>query len=190
MRCASRWDALPIASLVPGLRPVCFSSPYEAACWAIVSQRISKEQAARVFADLAARHGHFPTPAELLRVQHVRGLAANEIARLHAVAGAALRRVLDAERLRALGDVEGPESLRALPGIGPFWSSGIYLRACGIRDVFPNEPRSVEALAKMVGLGRAPCAADVQRAAEAFRPFRMWACFSLRVAAGATPRGR
>src|SRR5438874_12713943 len=26
----------------------------------------------------------------------------------------------------------------------PFWASGIYLRAAGVTDVFPNEPRSIE----------------------------------------------
>lgn len=59
------WDALAITRLYPGLRPVWFSSPYEAACWAIVSQRISKVQAARVVASLVAEHGAFPTPKEL-----------------------------------------------------------------------------------------------------------------------------
>ncbi len=176
------WDAVPVAALRPGLRPVCFSSPYEAACWAIVSQRISKAQAARIFAGLVAEHGHFPTPEQLLRLDRVSGVAAAKIDRLHAVARAARDGVLDAERLRALGDDEGPASLRAIPGIGPFWSAGIYLRACGIRDVYPHEPRSVAALADAYGLGPSPSAQEIQRVAERFRPFRMWACFVLRVA--------
>src|ERR1044072_8658101 len=31
-----------------GLRPVCFGSPYDAACWAVLSQRIQMTQAARI----------------------------------------------------------------------------------------------------------------------------------------------
>lgn len=173
-----------VAGLLPGLRPVCFSSPYEAACWAIVSQRISKTQAARVVAGLVAEHGSFPTPEKLLRLEQVRGLAPVKVDRLHAVAAAARGGVLDAERLRALGDDEGPASLRAIPGIGPFWSSGIYLRACGIRDVFPDEPLSVAALARVHGLGPSPSAEEIRRVTDTFRPFRMWACFLLRVADG------
>lgn len=178
------WGALPVASLVPGLRPVCFSSPYEAACWAILSQRIAKTQAARIVAGLVDAHGHFPLPEQLVRLDRIRGVPAIKIDRLHAIATAARDGVLDAERLRALGDDAGPASLLTLPGIGPFWSSGIYLRACGIRDVFPREPLSVAALARFAGLDPSPSDDEVQRAAERFRPFRMWACFALRVAAG------
>lgn len=176
------WDELPIASLVPGLRPICFASPYEAGCWAILSQRIAKTQAARIVRRLVDDHGHFPTPEELVRIASIPGVPAIKIERLHAVAAAARDGVLDAERLRALGDDAGPASLRAIPGIGAFWSSGIYLRACGIRDVFPHEPLSVAALARWAGLGASPSEDEVQRAAEPFRPFRMWACFALRVA--------
>jgi DNA-3-methyladenine glycosylase II len=165
-----------------GLRPVCFTSPYEAACWAIVSQRIGKQQAARAFASLVERHGHFPTPEELLRVDSVRGLAPVKVERLHGIACAAIDGDLDAERLRALGDDAAPEHLRRLPGIGPFWSQGIYLRACGIRDVFPDEPLSIAALARVFDLGPSPSAEAIREVTDRFRPFRMWACFLLRVA--------
>lgn len=165
-----------------GLRPVCFTSPYEAACWAIVSQRIHKQQAARIFAGLVEEHGHFPTPAELLDVREARGVAAAKIDRLHGVARAALAGELDADRLRSLGDDEAPARLRRIPGIGPFWSSGIYLRACGIRDVFPDEPLALAALARAYELGEAPSADAVRAVTDSFRPFRMWACFLLRVA--------
>lgn len=165
-----------------GLRPVCFTSPYEAACWAIASQRVSKHHAARVFAALVQRHGHFPTPSELLRVRSLRGLAEVKIDRLHGVARAALAGELDAEMLRALGDDEAPARLRRIPGIGPFWSSGIYLRACGVRDVFPDEPIALAALARTYDLGPTPSREAIREVTDRFRPFRMWACFLLRVA--------
>jgi DNA-3-methyladenine glycosylase II len=176
------WDELPVSRIYPGLRPVCFSSPYEAACWAIISQRISRDMAARIVSELVAEHGSFPSPKKLANVHAVRGLAAVKIDRLRAVALAASAGELDAERLRALGDEAGPASLRCIPGIGPFWSSGIYLRACGIRDVFPDEPLSVAALARAYGLGRSSSAAELREITECFRPFRMWACFLLRAA--------
>lgn len=176
------------------LRPVCFASPYESACWAIASQRVSKHHAARSFAALVDGHGHFPTPSELLRVTSVRGLAATKIDRLHGIARAALAGDLDAEKLRALGDDAAPAFLQKLPGIGPFWSSGIYLRACGIRDVFPDEPLALRALAEVYDLGPAPTPEAIRAVTDRLRPFRMWACFLLRVSSahGSVPalRGR
>jgi 3-methyladenine DNA glycosylase/8-oxoguanine DNA glycosylase len=100
------------------------------------------------------------------------------------VARAALAGLLDAERLRALGPEAAPASLRGIRGIGEFWSRAIYLRGCGIVDAFPDEPLSVAALGHLHGQGDRP-APDVLRAlAEPLRPYRMWACFVLRVAAG------
>jgi DNA-3-methyladenine glycosylase II len=186
----SGWDALAasepnlgsVTALLPGLRPVCFSSPYEAACWAILSQRISKSQAARIVERVVHEHDGFPHPEKLARTRGIAGVAAPKVERLRAVATAALDGVLDADRLRALGDVAGPAELRRIPGIGAFWSAGIYLRACGIADVFPDEPRSIAALAHVYGLGAAPSSAAMQRVTDRLRPFRTWACFLFRVA--------
>ena len=183
-----------LITALPGLRPVCFTSPYETAAWAIVSQRISMRQAAVIQDRLIAEHGEsieiegemvraFPHPEQLLRLTQVPGLSAEKVERLRGVGRAALDGRLDIDRLRALGEIDGPESLRAIRGIGPFWSSGIYLRGCGIADAFPAEPLSIAALGITHGLGENPSAADVERLSEVFRPFRMWVCFLLRVAA-------
>jgi len=180
---------------LPGLRPVCFTSPYECAAWAVTSQRISMRQAAAVKAGLISEHGHrltvgghevgcFPAPDRLLQVESVPGLPAEKVERLHGVARAALSGLLDCGRLRALGDEAGPESLRVIPGIGPFWASGIYLRGCGIQDVFADEPISIAALGHLHGLGDRPTAAQVAELTEAYRPYRMWVGFLLRVAVG------
>src|SRR5581483_815848 len=177
------------------LRPVLFPSPYEAAAWAVLSQRISMEQAARVQARLVGEHGVrlrafggelrcFPPPDRLARVTALGGLPREKIDRLRGVATAAEAGLLDAARLRALGDVEAPRALRAIRGIGAFWSQGIYLRACGVRDVFPDEPRALAALGRLHGLGDRPPAAAVARLTARWSPYRMWACFLLRIAAG------
>lgn len=173
-----------------GLRPVCFTSPYEAACWAVLSQRISKAQAARLTAGLVARGEErarldgeeiavFPSPARLLALSDLGPVPAVKAARLRAIAEAALEGALDATHLRALGDQEAPRRLAELPGIGPFWSSGIYLRACGAVDVFPDEPRSRDALSR---LHPEADARALDAIIDGYRPFRMWACFLLRVA--------
>jgi DNA-3-methyladenine glycosylase II len=183
-----------IQRALPGLRPVCFTSPYECAAWGVLSQRISMRQAAVIQDRLVAAHGTpldvagervfaFPHPEALRRVDALPSLPDEKLARLHAVAEAALDGRLDVDRLRALGPVAGPASLQEIRGIGPFWSSGIYLRACGIVDEWPAEPISVAALGALYGLGDRPSAADVARLTDQYRPYRMWAAFLLRVAA-------
>lgn len=179
----------------PGLRPPCYTSPYETAAWGIISQRINMRQAARIQDRLIQEHGHrlsvagedvtcFPTPDRLLDLENFPGLSAEKVERLRAVAQAALEGVLDAERLRALGNDGAIQELRAIRGIGPFWAATIYLRGCGIVDVFPDEPQAIEALGRVHGLSQTPDMDEVQRLTEAYRPFRMWVCFLLRVAAG------
>ena len=111
------------------------------------------------------------------------GLSAEKTDRLRGVARAALDGLLDPDRLRALGDEAGPASVLQIPGIGPFWSQGIYLRGCGIRDVFPEEPLSIAALGHLHGLGDRPDAATVAELTDLYRPYRMWVSFLLRVAA-------
>jgi DNA-3-methyladenine glycosylase II len=189
-----------LISTFPGLRPVCFTSPYECAAWAIISQRISMRQAAAIQNRLVERLGTrlqvdggeawaFPTPERLALLDELTGLAQLKVERLRAVAKAALEGLLDAERLRALGPVAGPESVRAIPGIGPFWSSGIYLRGCGIADEFPDEPLSIAALGALHHLGDRPDPQTVTRYTDPYRPYRMWVSFLLRVAVnrGAIP---
>ncbi len=180
---------------LPGLRPVCFTSPYECAAWGIISQRISMRQAAAIQSRLVAENGTrlevaggearaFPSPERLAAVDSVAGLPAVKVERLHAVAAAALAGTLDAERLRALGPLDGPTSVRTISGIGPFWASGVYLRGAGITDEFPDEPLAIAALGALHGVGERPDQATLTRLTDAFRPYRMWVCFLLRVAAG------
>jgi DNA-3-methyladenine glycosylase II len=183
-----------LMTALPGLRPVCFTSPYETAAWGVISQRISMRQAAAIKEGLIAEHGHpiqvageevrsFPEPERLLQVPAL-GLSAEKVERLRGVARAALDGLLDAERLRTLGDEAGPASLLRIPGVGPFWSQGIYLRGCGIKDVFPREPLSIAALGHLHRLGDRPEPDILRQLTDAYRPFRMWVCFLLRVAAG------
>lgn len=95
----------------PGLRPVSFHSPYEAACWSIIAQRIRITQAAAVKQRLADELGDrvtvagqqltaFPAPYQL-RGRMLPGLPALKVERLHAIAAAALDGKLDAARSAA-----------------------------------------------------------------------------------------
>ncbi|WP_369217413.1 DNA-3-methyladenine glycosylase family protein, partial [Streptomyces flavofungini] len=179
----------------PGLRPVCFHSPYEAAAWAIIGNRVRMARAAAIKARIAQRHGHpvkvagrtlhaFPTPAVLRTLTEVPGLTDVKIQRLHALAEATLAGQLDAARLRALPSDYALAELRSLPGIGPFSAELILIRGAGHPDVFPRcEPRVHRSIAAAYGLG-APAAADVTglaRIADRWRPYRSWVATLLRV---------
>ncbi|WP_030058523.1 DNA-3-methyladenine glycosylase family protein [Streptomyces novaecaesareae] len=187
----------------PGLRPVCFHSPYEAAAWAVIGNRIRMTQAAAIKAHIARRHGSrtdiagqalhaFPTPAALRTLTGVPGLTDLKIQRLHALAEAALDGHLDAARLRALPADQALAELRALPGIGPFSAELVLIRGAGHPDVFPrHEPRLHRAIVGAYGLD-ASAATDVTRLAgiaDRWRPYRSWVALLLRSRAQATAGG-
>jgi DNA-3-methyladenine glycosylase II len=178
----------------PGLRPVQFHSPYEAACWSIISARRQHRQAAVVLRRIGEEFGAsfdlkgerltaFPTPDRLLEVDAVSGLPADRVPRLHAVAHAAIDGRLDARRLAAMDSEQAMAQLQELPGIGPFYATLIAVRACGATDsLAANEPRVLAAVAHHYGLATSPTPVELTRLAEAWRPFRTWATVLLRVA--------
>jgi DNA-3-methyladenine glycosylase II len=179
---------------LPGLRPVNFSSPYECATWAVLSQRINTTQAASIKKRLIAAHGTtfdvggvevgcIPTPKKMLAIKSFPSLAAVKLERLHGVAKAALDGLLDADHLLSLGDT-AQEAVRVIPGIGPFWSQAIYMRTCGVTDVWPAEPLSNAALGVLHGVGGEPSAADIERITDVYRPWRTWVAVLVRFAAG------
>jgi DNA-3-methyladenine glycosylase II len=177
-----------------GRRPTLFPSVYEAAAWAVISPRIGTAQAAALTRRIAAEHGEtlslagetitaFPTPQVLLDLDDIRGLPAEKVRRLHGVARAVLDGELDVARLRALGPDGARAALRRVRGIGAFWSSGIWLRACGVVDEWPDEPRATAALARLHR--RDPVDYDdpatLAAATAPLAPYRMWVAFLLRM---------
>ncbi|GAA1365725.1 DNA-3-methyladenine glycosylase family protein [Streptomyces beijiangensis] len=190
----------------PGLRPVLFYSPYEAAAWTIIGNRIRKTQAAHIKARLAQEHGQavdvagrqlhaFPVPAQLRRINNIPGLTDVKTERLHALADAALDGRLDAAELRDQPAEFALTDLRELSGIGPFSAELILIRGAGHPDVFPrSEPRVHQAMAAAYGLD-ATAADDTSRLAaiaDAWRPYRSWVALLLRAHAQdrpAAPRG-
>jgi DNA-3-methyladenine glycosylase II len=165
------------------LRPVLFHSPYEAACWAVISARLRQPQAVRIRAQLSGG-GTFPPPAALLERDEIAGLTAEKVARLHGIARAALAGRLDRDALLAAGQEQAVGRLRELRGIGPFWADGIYLRAVGPTDGLTLiEPRVRAKAAEHYG---APAVTDGDDAfvalAERWRPFRTWVSVLLRAA--------
>ena len=185
---------LRVLSAAPGLRPVLFHSPYEAAVWAILSARRARAQAAALRERISRQYGAvftvagveqsaLPTPAQLLAVAEVPGLPAARIPWLHAVARAALDGRLDAATLAATDPDQAMAGLRELPGIGPFYAALVQVRSTGVTDVLPtNEPRVLACAGELYGLDGPMSQAEFEERALAWRPWRTWATVLIRAA--------
>ena len=178
----------------PGLRPVLFHSPYEAAAWSVLSQRRHRTQAialrrrlceaAGVTFELAGQsEPAFPLPAQLLEISEFGGIEEARLARLHGVARAALDGQLDPAALRAMSAADAMAGLQRIKGLGPVYSMLVYLRSTGVTDgLAVGEPRLAAYLRHYYGLASTPDAAELERIAEPWRPFRTWAGVLFRAA--------
>ena len=177
----------------PGLRPVQFHSPYEAAAWAVIGQRIRMSQAAAIRTRLAERLGTpvdfgdrrlsaFPAPDRLAALTDFPGLTARKVEQLRALGRAADEGRLDAAVLRGLPPEEALGRLQGLPGIGSFSAELILLRGAGDPDAFPaHEKRLHRAMAAVYRLGPDPDVVTLTAIADGWRPFRTWTALLLRV---------
>lgn len=183
-----------LQAAAPGLLPPLFHSPYEAAVWSVLSARRPANQMAQVRDQLSAQHGRvfelagkkvaaLPTPGQLLQVTEFSGIPDEKLARLHGVARAAIDGLLDVERLQRLGPAISMTEMQRIRGIGPFYAGLIVIRAVGFTDVLPaDEPLARDLVTRLYGLDH-PCEPDdLERIAEAWRPYRTWATVLIRAA--------
>lgn len=188
-----------VHAVAPGFRPALFYSPYEAVVWSILSARRPRAQGITLRARLAEQAGTgfdlagerlyaVPGPTALLAVESVPGLPADRIPRLHAAAEAARDGRLEADRLRALEPEAAMVELQQLPGIGPFYSALVMIRACGHADllsVAEGPSRSAAQLA--YGIDHELSDAELTEIAEGWRPFRTWVSVMLRALGDRVP---
>jgi DNA-3-methyladenine glycosylase II len=182
----------PVHEKAPGFRPSNFTSPYEALIWSVISARRARPQGIALRTRIAEAHGTVlevagartpavPGPGALLAMDSFPGLPADRIPRLHAVAEAAMSGELDVERLQALPPEEAKEQLQRLPGIGPFYSALVVVRALGHADVLAlEEPKAREAVRQRYGVDHELSDAELAEIAERWRPFRTWVTVMLR----------
>jgi len=164
-------------ALLPGLRPCGFHSPYEAAAWTVLSQRLRISQAARLRAELIARHGQdgaFPAPRTLLGLDL--SLPGRKGEYLRAVAEAALGGLLDGAALRALDPDQAIQRVQQVKGLGPFAAELVVLRGANTPDgLARHEPRLDAEITEQYGPGH-----TVAVVSQAWRPYRTWAAVHLR----------
>lgn len=176
----------------PGLRPVCFYSPYEAAAWALIGHRIRIVQAAKIKARMARELGAavevrgekehaFPGPSRLMELEDFPGLFGRKAEYLRLLAEKTAEGKLDATYLRSLPVGEALKELKEMPGIGGFSAELILLRGAAEPDYLPaNEPRLGRAVTMAYGLDRVPTTEELEEMAESWRPYRTWVSLYLR----------
>ena len=177
----------------PGLRPVGFFSPYEAAAWALIGHRIRIVQAARIKQRMADELGQavdihgdvrhaFPGPARLAALEGFPGLFDRKVENLRALGVEAVDGRLDGAWLRGLPRDRALAELKQLPGIGDFSAELVLLRGAGDPDHLPlHEPRLCRGAALAYELDEPPDREWLEAQAEAWRPYRTWVVLLLRV---------
>ncbi len=161
----------------PGVRPVLFPSPYEAAARAIIGHQLPVRQAAALNRRIAEDHGlrvevgdhimhGFPAPDRLAELPLIRGLAVRKVEQLRAL-GQATGDWLSRATLRAMDREQAMAQLQQLAGIGPFSAELILLRGVGDADAFPKtEKRLHRAMAAAYHLGDEPDLGTLERIAD------------------------
>lgn len=178
----------PLVAIRPGLRVPGAIDGFELAVRAILGQQISVSGARTLLGRLVSRLGtplseprgsltHFFPSAQTVAAADLGhlGLTRNRAASLRALARAVAAGDLTLDRGADRDDVE--RALLALPGIGPWTVSYVAMRALGDPDAFPTGDlglrRALEREGHPAGVK------DLQRRAEAWRPWRAYAAHHL-----------
>jgi AraC family transcriptional regulator, regulatory protein of adaptative response / DNA-3-methyladenine glycosylase II len=178
----------PLVKRRPNMRVPRATDGFELAVRAIVGQQVTLAAARRIGARLVALYGGlldepegaithlFPTPAAVAEVDSLElRLPRARADALRALARAVLDGELDlsprADRAAAT------RTLLALPGIGPWTTSYVGMRALGDSDAFPPGDAAVRRALERLGRDGRPGAAG--RLAERWRPWRSYALMHL-----------
>lgn len=186
----------PVQARLYGYHQVKFLTPFENACWAILTQRNPLPQARRAKEALIARYGGgvtvegrrheaFPEAARLAAVapDELAALVGNARRGTYLHAAASAFAAVDEGWLRAgpTGEVEG--WLRGIKGIGAWSAAFILIRGLGRADVLPAGEGRLAAIVSRRYLGGAPATDDaIMRCAAPYGPWRGYWAHYLRVA--------
>lgn len=179
-------EAADLINRFPGVRPVLYASPYEAAAKAIIMHRISRRQAASIASRLSEDHGSvlerdgntmyaFPAPKKLAALSTVPGLSERKIEQLRLLGVAVQDSDFTAAHLRSMTPGDSQAYLQQLAGIGPFSAELIQIRGVGDADFFPRTELSLHrSMATAYHLGEDPALDVLESRAEQWRPYRSW----------------
>lgn len=160
----------PLVAATPGIRIAGSADPEEALLRALVGQQISVAAARTVLGRLVDHFGDFPTAGQLaehghevLRGPSARVVAIRRIAQLLAAGDLTIDAATPVAELRA--------RLPALPGVGPWTTEYLAMRALGHPDAYPATDLVLARSAAALGISPAPRAA--------WAPWRSYAALHL-----------
>jgi DNA-3-methyladenine glycosylase II len=172
----------PVIERLYGYHQVKFLSPFEAGCWAILTQRTALPDARKMKAHLTKRYGSsievegakrwaFPEPEQMLTVNpgEIEPIVSSKqkaeyiSALAHAFADVSLEFLLSAP----YGEVEA--RLRSIKGVGEWSATFILLRGLGRPDRAPlSEWRLAEAASRVYNNGKRMSADAIQQIAQQY----------------------
>lgn len=189
-------DFAPIIEHLYGYHQVKFLTPFENACWAVLTQRNPMKIAQQTKQALVERYGNslevnesvywaFPEPfqialadeSELLKVIR------NDRRTEYLIAIARAFSEVDEEFLKAAPDEEVEMWLRNIKGIGEWSATFIMVRGLGRMEYVPlTETRLIEAASKVYGRGEELSRNDLKRLADTYGPWQGYWAHYIRVA--------
>ena len=186
----------PIAQSLFGYHPVKFQSPFEAAVWAIVSQRNRSIQARNMFCSLMGRFGYeialddvtfraFPEPQDIAGCNEGDlAFVANNLRRGEFLLDAARSFALVPPDFLTTAEFSEVEAwLRGIVGIGPWSASFILLRGLGRSETVPLPDQGfLDAASRAYGAGLTLATSDILRIAQKYHPWQGYWAHYLRIA--------
>lgn len=186
----------PILEHLHGYHQVKFLTPFETACWAVLTQRNPMVIARKMKSALVEYYGNslnvdgttysaFPEPVQLARVNESDLLAlirnGQRAEYLSAIARAFIE--VDEEFLPTAPEEEVRAWLRSIRGIGEWSADFILVRGLGRMEHLPlTEKKLVEAVSQLYGMGEPMSRQAIEHVADRYGPWQGYWAHYLRVA--------
>ncbi|HEX8222018.1 MAG TPA: DNA-3-methyladenine glycosylase 2 family protein [Chloroflexia bacterium] len=185
----------PVVERLYGYHQVKFLSPFEAGCWAVLTQRNAMSEARKMRTVLAKRYGSsievegathwaFPEPAQLAIADpsDLGAIADNERKGEYMQALARAFEQVSDEFLLSAPYTEVESWLRGIKGVGEWSAAFILLRGLGRPDRVPMEKNTLRAISRVYGGGKALSEGEANEIAERYGAWQGYWAHYLRAA--------
>lgn len=190
-------DFAPIIELLYGYHQVKFLTPFENACWAVLTQRNPMKLAQKTKQALIEKYGNqlevhgivyraFPEAIQIAVAdsEEILKLIRNDRRAEYLIATAQAFSEVDDEFLKTAPDEEVEAWLRTIKGIGEWSATFIMIRGLGRMEYVPlTEARMLEVASKVYGHGKELSREDLIETAERYGPWQGYWAHYLRVGA-------
>ena len=188
-------DFAPIIELLYGYHQVKFLTPFENACWAMLTQRNPMKIAQKTKQVLIEKYGNhlevhenvywaFPEPIQIAVADYdeILNVIRNDRRAEYLIATARAFSEVDNEFLKSAPDEEVEAWLRNIKGIGEWSATFIMIRGLGRMEYIPvTETRMLDAASKVYDHGKNLSSEDLKRLAERYGLWQGYWAHYLRV---------